>query len=287
MKALILINAYAPTTDTRQVVRLRDELNKLGVQVVVKRNDGFFASVENGRTQVSADYDFCVYLDKDKYISRLLESKMRLFNSAQAIELCDDKMTTHIALADKGILMPDTIPGALCYTPNAKIDEERLKEVEDRLGLPLVVKQSFGSLGKGVYLASSHDELVKIVNEIKLTPHLFQRFIGSSAGRDMRVIVVGGTVLGGIIRQSDGDFRSNVGLGGHAHATEVPTDIQRTAVRAAAALGLDYCGMDFLLGDTPMLCEVNSNAYFDAFESATGINVAAAYARHIIKEMER
>ncbi len=287
MKALILINAYAPTTDTRQVIRLRDELNKLGVQVVVKRNDGFFASVADGRAQVSADYDFCVYLDKDKYVSHLLERKMRLFNSARAIELCDDKMTTHIALADRGILMPDTIPGLLCYTPNAKIDEERLRVVEGRLGLPLVVKQSFGSLGKSVYLASSHDELLKIVNEIKLTPHLFQRFIGSSYGRDMRVIVVGGRALGGIIRQSDCDFRSNIGLGGHAHAVEVPTEIQQTAVRAAGALGLDYCGIDFLLGDTPMLCEVNSNAYFDAFESATEINVAEAYARHIIKKMGR
>ncbi len=31
-----------------------------------------------------------------------------------------------------------------------------------------------------------------------------------------------------------------------------------------------------------MLCEVNSNAFFDAFEAATGINVAAAYAEHIV-----
>lgn len=287
MKALILINAYAPTTDTRQVVRLRDELNKHGIQVVVERNDGFFSSVENGRTVVAADYDFCVYLDKDKYVSRLLEKRMRLFNSAQSIELCDDKMTTHIALADVGILMPDTIPGLLCYSPDAQIDEGRLKVVEDKLGLPLVVKHSFGSLGKGVFLASSHAELVDIVRRIKLTPHLFQRFIDSSAGRDMRVIVVGGNVLGGIIRQANGDFRSNVGLGGRATAADVPKEIEQTAVKAANALGLDYCGIDFLLSDTPMLCEVNSNAYFDAFESATGINVAAAYAKHILREMRR
>ncbi len=75
----------------------------------------------------------------------------------------------------------------------------------------------------------------------------------------MRVIVIGGRVIGGIIRQSDGDFRSNVGLGGTARACDVPKNVRDTAIKAANILGLDYCGIDFLFGDEPLLCEVNSN----------------------------
>ena len=42
----------------------------------------------------------------------MLEKRgVRLFNRAQAIADCDDKMQTHIALADNGIPMPKTLAG--------------------------------------------------------------------------------------------------------------------------------------------------------------------------------
>jgi glutathione synthase/RimK-type ligase-like ATP-grasp enzyme len=31
----------------------------------------------------------------------------------------------------------------------------------------------------------------------------------------------------------------------------------------------------------PVLCEVNSNAFFEGFEKALGVDVAALYAKHI------
>lgn len=277
-----MINAYADGV-TRQARRICDELNALGSNVRIMRNDDFIAHIENGKTSTALDMDFCVYLDKDKYIARMLErSGVRLFNSAQAIEYCDDKMTTHIMLADNGVPMPDTLSGLLCYDANIPLNENAVDRAAEILGYPVIVKLSYGSMGKGVFKADDRAELMKIAETVKPYPHLFQKYIRSSHGTDMRVIVVGGKVLGGIIRRSDGDFRSNIGLGGAAEKTEVPDDIADTALRVAELLELDYCGMDFLLGDTPLLCEVNSNAFFDAFEQATGINVAKAYAEHIV-----
>ncbi len=282
MNGLILINAYADDIP-RQATRIRDELVSLGASVRIARNNEFIASIKNGGVSTTADVDFCVYLDKDKYVARMLErSGIRLFNCAQAIENCDDKMTTHILLADNGIPMPDTLAGLLCYSADIPLDTAALDTVEKTLGYPVVVKLSYGSMGKGVFKADDRAELLKIAHTVKPYPHLFQKYIKISHGKDMRVIVTGGKVLGGIIRRSDGDFRSNVGLGGTAEKTEVPADIADIALRAARLLGLDYCGIDFLLGDTPLLCEVNSNAFFDAFEHATGINVARAYAEHIV-----
>ncbi len=283
---LILVNAYAPELYTRQVSRLKEELERRSAIMEVKRNNEFSANIKNSRTDIAFPYDFCVFLDKDKYISHMLEKAgVRLFNTARAVEICDDKMTTHIALADSGIPMPDTLPAPLCYDKTAKPDAAMLDAIERKLGYPVIVKAAFGSLGNGVFKADDRAELEYLCEQLKLQPHLFQKYISASHGKDMRVIVIGGKVIGGMIRRSDnGDFRSNIGLGGSAEASDVPQDIRSTAEKAASILRLDYCGIDFLLGDTPMLCEVNSNAYFDAFENATGINVAAKYAEHILSE---
>lgn len=286
IKALILVNAYG-STETRQVKRMSEELISLGAVVTVKRNNEFIARIEGGDVAVDTDCDFCVYLDKDKYVPRLLEKAgVRLFNSADAVELCDDKMTTHIALSGAGIAMPDTMPGLLCYEKSAPLDRDALIKVERALGYPVVVKMSYGSLGSGVFKADDRQGLFDVAEKLKTVPHLFQRYIEKSHGLDMRVIVVGGKVLGGILRRSGGDFRSNIGLGGRAEKADVPHEIKVMAERASGILGLDYCGIDFLLGDKPLLCEVNSNAFFDAFEKATGINVAGAYAKHIIYQFE-
>ncbi len=268
------------------MLRLREEFFKLGVSTRVIRNDCFFARVGGDEcAQKLNDYDFCIYLDKDKYASRVLSKHMRLFNSAVAIENCDDKMTTHILLSDSGIPMPHTVAGLLCYDKTAEIPDSAVDGVIDALGLPVIVKQAYGSMGSGVFKANTKKQLLALMQKFKCEPHLFQKYIASSHGRDMRVIVVGGKVLGGIERRSNGDFRSNIGLGGSATAVAVPREVQDYAVKAASVLGLDYCGLDFLYGDTFLLCEVNSNAFFDAFEGATNINVAGAYARHILEIM--
>ena len=50
---------------------------------------------------------------------------------------------------------------------------------------------------------------------------------------------------------------------------------------------LDYCGIDFLDDgtDTPVICEVNSNAFFEGIEKTTGVNVAKAYVEHILNNL--
>lgn len=287
LKGLIAINAYAESANTRQLNRFRDEFAARGVETDVKRNAGFPLCIADGKTVGDIDYDFCLFLDKDKYVAQMLEKRgIRLFNTATAIADCDDKMQTHIVLSDCGIPMPITLPAPLCYDKNAVIPESLFDEAERRLGYPVIVKLSYGSQGKGVFKADDRETLEKTANDVKLNSHLFQQYIAESHGRDMRVIVIGGKVVGGILRTSSNDFRSNIGLGGTAKRVDVPRDIRDIAVRAASVLGLDYCGIDFLLGKTPLLCEVNSNAFFDAFESATGINVAGIYAEHIISVMQ-
>ena len=104
----------------------------------------------------------------------------------------------------------------------------------------------------------------------------------------MRVIVVGGKALGCMERVAqEGEFRSNIELGGVGRKIKPPQEYLTAAERAANVLGLDYCGVDLLETPRgPVLCEVNSNAFFEGFEQVTGIDVAAAYARYIVTRVK-
>ena len=269
---------------TRKAQRMFAELTELGVQVDVKRNDEFVASVFSGKAECTLNADFVLYFDKDKYVAELLEKcGIRVFNSATATAICDDKMLTHITLSNNGIPMPNTLPGALCYNEKGDVSDDYIQRTVDRLGLPMIVKQCHGSYGEQVFLANSFDELKQIVKSVKMSAYLFQQYEFQSSGRDMRVIVIGGKVVCGMLRQNLDDFRSNVAHGGKASAVEVPQDVAKLCERVAKIIGLDYCGIDVLLSYTPKICEVNSNAMFEAMESATGVNVAKLYAQHIVK----
>lgn len=290
MKGVILTNAYKDIPQTRsQCARLKEELEKLHVSIDIMRNDFFAAYITSGGDIASklSGYDFCIYLDKDKYISYMLEKAgIRLFNSAQAIELCDDKMTTALALSNSGIPMPKTLPGLLCYDESAPLNEQALRIVEEELGYPVIVKSSFGSMGTGVFKAENFEELRGAASALKMQPHLFQQYIAESAGRDIRVIVIGGKAVAAMERISGGDFRSNIAIGGRGLKIDMPVQVKEMAEKAAALLNLDYCGADILFGKEGFyLCEVNSNAFFDGIEAATGVNIAKLYANHIAKTM--
>lgn len=287
-RGLILLNAYyAIPNYLYQADRLQAELHALGVEADVVRNRPA-VSVSGGNLQCDfTDYDFCIYLDKDKYTSKMLEGHgLRLFNRHTAVELCDDKMTTAIALAGQGVPMPDTVPGLLCYQPDAAIADETLEAVERKLGYPMVVKTSYGSLGKGVYKADDRAQLRRIAETVKCQPHLFQRYLPYAYGRDIRVIVVGEKVVAAMLRQSDGDFRSNLELGGSATPFDPPAELKALSLKVAHILGLDYCGVDVLFDEKGYsVCEVNSNAFFGGIERTTGVNVARAYAEHICRSV--
>ncbi|MBE5745344.1 MAG: RimK family alpha-L-glutamate ligase [Clostridiales bacterium] len=290
-RALILINAYLQSeAQYSQAERMKEELEKLGVQADIQRNDGFYAVVCDNKIKTSLleKYDFCVYFDKDKYMSEMLEKAgLKLFNSHEAIRVCDDKMQTYIALTGKNIPMPKTASGLLCYHSDAKLRKKTVEDVEKLFSYPIIVKECFGSQGKGVYMAKNRTELIALMQKLKCRPHLFQETIKTSIGRDVRVILVGGKIVASMLRESNGDFRSNIELGGTGREYAPSFHTQMLCQQVAEELALDYCGVDVLfgVGGKPIICEVNSNAFFAGIERVTGVNVAKAYAEYIYENV--
>ena len=229
---------------------------------------------------------FVLFWDKDIQLAKTMElSGLRLFNSADAIALADDKMESALKLAAAGIPIPDTIPAPTCF-PGCKRNPDSAERAAKILGWPLVIKENKGSFGQQVYLANNVGEAARILTQIGEHDCLFQRFISVSSGRDIRVTVVGGKAVCAMERQSQSkeQFRSNMELGGTGTAHALTPFEEKLAVDAANALGLDFAGVDILFGkndEERYVCEVNSNPQLQSTIDACGINPATNIMWHI------
>ncbi len=291
MRGIIVVNAYLkPDESVRQANRMKTELENLGVEMEILNTAFLRTMIYNGEITSDLNADFVLFLDKDKYLSSELDKLgIRTFNRHSAIRTCDDKGETYLALSKSGVNIPDTVLGALSYNLDDKVNPEYADDIIANLSLPVVVKESYGSMGKGVYLAKTKEELLSIMDKVKCRPHLFQKYLASKVGEDIRVIVIGGRVVASMRRKNENDFRSNIALGGHGEKIDLPDSFKVSAEYIAMVLGLDYCGVDLLYGDNgkPYVCEVNSNAFFEGIEKVTGVNVAKAYAEYIKKTMTK
>ena len=286
-KGLIVINGYGVAEGVQhQVRRLKEEFLKQGVDVSVRTSTDVFSYLKEGNVSVDLPKcDFVLYTDKDHYIAEELElAGYRLFNSSKAIAKCDDKMLTHLTLSNQGIKMPTTVSSALCYRDNG--NRKYLDNIVSIIGIPMIVKENYGSLGRQVYLVNSKAELLELENKLIHVPHLFQEFIGSSKGKDYRLIVIGGKVVAQMKRENKHSYLSNLATGGISSIVDLPKNYIDVAEKAAKILGLDYCGVDILEGKDgePILSEVNSNAFFEGIEKTTGINVARLYVDYILSK---
>lgn len=291
MKGIIIVNPFGvPQGNVYQAERLKEEFCRLGVQIEIVKDGWKKYALCSGKTEKTfQECDFAIFLDKDKYLSAFLQKcGLRLFNNHNGIRVCDDKGETYLALENSGLNLPDTLFAPLCYRDFCPIDMSDTEYVIEKLGLPVIVKESYGSLGLGVFKADTKEELNALMNKLKTKPHLYQKYLGARKGVDIRIIVIGGKAIASMKRENKNDFRSNIACGGNGQAFDPPEEFIKAAERAAKVLGLDYCGVDVLYGDDlkPYICEVNSNAFIKGIEEVTGKNVAKVYAEYIITQIQ-
>lgn len=221
--------------------------------------------------------DFVLFWDKDIYLARQLEKiGIPVFNPSSAIEVCDDKCATYQALSTHGITMPKTIIAPRIFAWSGVRNVAYYDRVAEEIGFPMVVKEAFGSFGSQVYLIQNKESMMEKVQELDNIPYLFQEFIKSSFGTDVRLQVVGDRVVAAMRRVSDDDFRANCGKGATPFPHTPTRQQAELAIRAAKIVGAGFAGVDLLFGPDgePILCEVNSNAHIVNLAKATGINVA-------------
>lgn len=267
-----------------QAQLMAEAAERQGIQVSIKKN----YEIQMSLLEPQEFPDFAVLLDKDILLGYFLKSRgVPVYNDPAIIDLCDNKATQYIRLAEQNIPMPKTIVAPKVY-PNFTIQGSGYYEgVLRTLGLPMIIKEGHGSFGMKVYLIETEDQFYEKVENLSGVDYVFQEFIAESHGRDIRVNIVGGKIVAAMKRHSDTDFRANITNGGRAFPVELTPEQQQLALEAAEAVGAVFAGVDLLYGpnDQPLVCEVNAAAHIRNILNVTGINVGDAMIRYILEDL--
>ena len=152
-------------------------------------------------------------------------------------------------------------------------------------GAPLIVKLARGSQGMGVMLAETRSAAKAIIQAFysQKVNILVQEFIEESGGADVRVFVIGGKIVGAMKRQApEGEFRSNIHLGGEGIPIKLTRAERQMALGAAKAMNLDIAGVDLLQAERgPLVMEVNAFPMFSGIEDVTGQDIAGRVIEYV------
>lgn len=289
MKGWLLVNAFFELKKFNEIYELLlQSAEKCGITLEMKKTDEITHHVYNGFSDIELP-DFIIFWDKDVYLAKSLENAgIRLFNSKDSIELCDNKAKTFIELFNKNVPVPKTILAPKTFEGVGYTNTVFLEKAIEKLGLPMVVKEVYGSFGQQVYLARTKEQALEIIENMGVKEFLMQEFVYSSLGKDIRINVVGDKVVASMLRKNENDFRSNVTNGGQTFLYSPTEKEKEIAILAVKTLKLDFAGVDVLFGKDgePLICEVNSNPHFKSTLDLTGVNLADYIMEYIRKEMK-
>ncbi len=206
-------------------------------------------------------------------LHRLEDRGVPVVNSPRTIERTVDKFWTSSLLEQCGIPTPETV---VCESADEAMAAFRL------LG-DVIVKPLFGSMGLGMVRVNDEEMAFRVFRTIELIKGVFylQRVIDHE-GADIRAFVLGGRVLAAIERRAPG-WKTNLSRGGTARSIPLPESSAMLAVRAAAAVGADYAGVDLLPGTDgkTYVLEVNGIPGWKGLQQATGLDVAGRLVEHL------
>ena len=285
MKAWLIVNTFIASEKFENLYKLLfNAFEKRGVFLEIKKAENI--SLEPSKL-IENRPDFAIFWDKDIYLAQRLEqNKIRLFNTARAIELCDNKIFMYQELAKNRIRIPRTFIAPKTFEGLGYTDLAFLDSVSKEIGWPMVIKEACGSFGEQVYLVNSKEEATQIIKRIGFKDFLMQEYISSSEGRDIRVNVVGDKAIASMLRKNKNDFRSNISSGGCGTSFQPDQKYIDLAIKAAKSLGLSFAGVDVMFGeDGPIICEVNSNPQFASTLKATGVNLADYISDYILRQI--
>lgn len=308
----LIVNEYLDTEKFLEIRKLfLSGAEKKNVKLTVYTNADFAVdlsgAVVKSRAFDEGEPEFIIFYDKDITLASALEKMgYRLYNSADAIDVCDSKVKTATRISEYNlncrgdeakILMPRTYKVPFTYENIGIKDSysfDFLDYVEKDLceagegalsdAYPMVIKESNSSFGMGVHLAGSREEAVKLICEYGNKECIIQEYLSYSSGRDYRLQMVSDKCVCAMMRSNENDFRANITNGGKMSEYK-PTDEDLSLARnVMKCLKLDFAGIDIMhdkSGRTVFL-EANSNAHFKNIYDLTGINAAEKMIEYIV-----
>ncbi len=190
-----------------------------------------------------------------------------VINPPRAIETAVDKYLTTVRLAAADLATPRTV---VCQSADDAV------AAMDRLGGGVVLKPIFGSEGRGIAHFSDPALLERAASLlVPLGAVLYVQEFLPHAGYDLRALVIGSRVIG-MRRSNPDDWRTNVSRGAKAEPCELSANQCELALRAAAAVGAPFAGVDLLPANNGItyVLEVNAVPGWQALSRACQVDVA-------------
>jgi RimK family alpha-L-glutamate ligase len=182
------------------------------------------------------------------------------------------KMYNAWRLAQAGLPVP-----AGFQTMTTELARERLAKMAG----PVIAKGVHGSRGKYVFKLDDPAQQLDELPADTVGLFTFQQFL--EIDTEYRALVLDGQLLGVVSKTAAAfDFRRNASLGGRTEATELRPELTDLCERAATTLGYRLAGVDLAISaGRPYILEVNRAPGWQAFEAATGLDVAQAFIKSV------
>lgn len=254
---------------------LVDQASKMGHDTIAVDAKITQFSTESRKTDVDFGevvLERCVSYYRGLHFTACLEFlDIPVINSYAVAERCGNKMVTSLLLKKHGVPTPKTY---FAFT-----SEEATKMIE-KLGYPLVIKPIVGSWGRGVMPLRDKDTTEAIIEmrDIEDGSHdriyYLQEMI-KRPPRDIRAIVVGDQVVGAMYRRSNGEFKTNIALGGNPELCEVTKEIEDLCIKASSAVGGGILGIDLMEDESRgmLVHEVNNTVEFKGIAKVAKKNI--------------
>lgn len=229
--------------------------------------------------------DFIINRSRIPALSQALEQcGILVFNSARICEICNDKQRTYDYLKEYGILSMDTV------YPDNPADGRTAQQ----FGYPFVLKPAGGHGGMHVGLIRDERELHQALSDLKkdygIIPKLLFQRCASDIGKDLRVYVLGGKIIAGMmrtganLRSQKPEIRANFSLGGTASLHVLTKEETALTEKISAALPADLVGIDFIYHEgRPVFNEIEDVVGTRMLYANTHIDIVKEYLAHVVK----
>lgn len=206
---------------------------------------------------------------------------VRIYNDVKAIERTVDKAMTSFLLRLHAVNTPAT------WVCESKEQAETIRQTAAAEQQLLVMKPLFGSQGLGVRKLAVDEMLPVPMQQYVDGVYYFQQLIETAAApHDYRVFVIAGKVVAAMKRIGS-SWVNNVAAGGRCEVVQPDETMRQLALKAAAAVDIDYCGVDIIQaasGDYYVL-EVNSIPAWKGLQSVCHLNIAQLLVDDFLSKM--
>lgn len=268
MKNGILIATFNDMSGSYTCQRIIEECRNQDMGIVsVGIMDSLYADGLVCNENLPSHYDYVINRYKLGHIKNILNSNAeKQYNNISRFNEYVDKFNQYKLLSHYLSMPQSILARASCS----------FEKITDMVGLPFVSKGLDKSCGNEIFLIETKRQYLNLIATYGSEKEwVFQKYVAESRGKDIRIFSLRGKILSSMIRQNDDDFRSNYALGSKLKKCEITHDMKTIAEMIYEITGLDFVGIDLLLGKNELLlCEINVMPGLKGVESISNTNIA-------------